>query len=74
MKGQHYTGFSPESTVAFNRIIYNRPCAEYRKMIFNKLGYECAICFFCKKASITLNKIQNTTSPTPARQVMVHPP
>ncbi|EKP50807.1 hypothetical protein J921_2859 [Acinetobacter baumannii 25493_8] len=39
MKGQHYTGFGPESTVAFNRLIYNHPCVKYRKMIFNKLLY-----------------------------------
>ncbi|EXC41026.1 hypothetical protein J524_2132 [Acinetobacter baumannii 496487] len=39
MKGQHYTGFSPESTVAFNCVIYNRPYVKYRKMIFNKLPY-----------------------------------
>ncbi|MBV6588833.1 hypothetical protein [Acinetobacter baumannii] len=38
-KGQHYTGFSPESTVAFNCVIYNRPNVRYSKMIFNKLPY-----------------------------------
>ncbi|EXS34085.1 hypothetical protein J723_2906 [Acinetobacter sp. 1264765] len=40
MKGQHYTGFSPESTVAFNRVIYNHPYVEYRKMIYNNLLHE----------------------------------
>ncbi len=73
MEGQHYTGFSLESTVAFNRVIYNHPYVEYSKMIYNNLLYERAA-FFCKKASMTLNKIQSRTRATPATHVIVHPP
>jgi len=37
MKGQHYTGFTLESTEAFTRVIYNRPYVKYREMIYNEL-------------------------------------